>query len=84
MKPQDSLFEEEYHPMPESGLCSRCGMVVPNSVFFKRSSQHFQGKCKPKPILDDTFYYELQHRRPRGSDWRYAPPGSLACRRYYA
>jgi len=85
MTPQ-GLFIDEYGamaPMPDRGICSRCGVIVLNSAFFKRASNHFKGICKPARIWDDTFIYELKHRKPKGTDWRYAPAGSVTCRRYY-
>jgi len=63
-------------------VCGHCLRETTDQQWF--GSACFKGTCKPARIWDDTFIYELEHRRPKGTDWRYAPAGSPACWRYYA
>ena len=68
----------------QSSLCPRCSAVVTNAAYFKKTSPHFKGTCKPSRIWDATYEFELKHRRPQHPDWRYAAPWSTTAQTMYA
>ena len=49
--------------------CSRCGAMVSNGAFFKRSSPHFKGTCKA-PVLwpIPASFLERKTMKPRSYD----------------
>ena len=69
-----------YHECPAVGGCPNCyaevKRICPRCLAEKTDKQWFgsacfKGTCKPKPILDDTYWFELANRRPKNPDWRY-------------
>lgn len=61
-----------------TSLCSHCGREVTNAAFFKKTSPHFNGTCRPEPLFplsvqERTVDKPVRYPMPSMPNYSYSP-----------